>query len=117
MRVRALAPVVLALDESGFQVASLDRLCQLDLLLGGEQRVAACLVVEDLETVGGRLGCEVSIRAALDTGGGRVLEMLTAVSAYVIALTCSAAVPRHLPPGFGHDSPCGRNYPSILHKV
>jgi len=44
----------------GGQVTSLDRLRKLDLLFGGKQRVAACLVVEDLEAVGGRLGCEVS---------------------------------------------------------
>ena len=58
----------------GVEVAALDPLRELDLLLTGEQGVAAGLVEEVLKTVGGLGRGRVRLAAALGRGGsGAVL--------------------------------------------
>ena len=59
----------------GFLVAALDPLGELDLLLGGQQLVAAGLVQEQLQRVGGR------VRELVVVEGGVVLDDLPAVVA------------------------------------
>jgi len=62
----------------GSQVAALDALCELDLLLASEQGVPTRLVQEELEAVGG-LGCGSVIRAApLEVIGERRVECVLA---------------------------------------
>src|SRR3954451_8961026 len=81
------------------QIATLDQLRQLDLLLAGQQRIAAGLVGEELEAVRG-LDCgAVLVAATLAMFYGRRLDGVVATLAVVVvALSCSAPRSRHQTP-------------------
>jgi hypothetical protein len=85
----------------GGEVAALDPLRELDLLLRGQKRILHRLVDEQLEAVRGGLGHAVAGRPALRRGLlRRLLVMLTAGAMSVAALGRSASCSRHRAPCF-----------------
>ena len=90
----------------GFEIAALDALRELDLLLTRQERMAAGLVEEELEAIGrlGGLRCGAMRRAsALDLVATRRLDrVLSAHASRLAARACSASGPRHGSPFLGH---------------
>ena len=82
----------------GLEVAALDPLRELDLLLAREQGVAAGLVEEQLKAVR-RLGHAAVVATALDLVDRRRLRrVLTTAARCFGALSCSASCTGHLSP-------------------
>src|SRR5690606_33907610 len=84
------------------EVALLDALGELDLLLCREQGVAGRLVEEELEAVGRRLGELVRLAAPARAGRSALQRVLTALAMRVGALAHSAPGPWHVPPIVAH---------------
>jgi hypothetical protein len=109
----------------GGEVAALDRLRKLDLLLLREQGVLHRLVDEQLQAVGGVLGHLVLARAPLSrarAGGPGLVVVLAAHTASLAALVRSPSIARHLAPSsvvrpLPRSIQLGPRTSPVLHKV
>jgi hypothetical protein len=105
------------------QIATLDRLCELDLLLLRQEGVLHRLIDEQLKAVRRVLGQPVLARPAVVRGCSYLVVMLATGAASLAALIRSPSIARHSGSFLSGTFPCrrpsmcGLRTSPVLHKV